>query len=159
MVPGTLRVWLAMEPVNMVKSIDALAAVVVEHLKKDPKADGVFVFVNSKKDRAKLLWRDTSGWCLLYKRLDVRVVALPDIVDGKTSISLDGRALAVLLEGVERVRKERDLAKKSRARALSAIEVETPPGCTTLTLTGSPPRRISAHSDSVKPRTANFEAQ
>lgn len=121
MVPGTLRVWLAMEPVNMVKSIDALAAVVVEHLKKDPKADGVFVFVNGKKDRAKLLWRDKSGWCLLYKRLDTRVVALPDVVD-KTSVALDGRALAVLLEGVERVRKERDLAQKSRARALSTMK-------------------------------------
>lgn len=127
MVPGSLRVWLAMEPVNMVKSIDALAAVVSEHLKKDPKADGVFVFVNSKRDRAKLLWRDKSGWCLLYKRLDVRVVAMPDVLDGKTSIALDGRTLAALLDGVERVRKERDLAKKSRARALSAIKAASIP--------------------------------
>lgn len=127
MVPGTLRVWLAMEPVNMIKSIDALAAIVVEHLKKDPKADGVFVFVNSKKDRAKLLWRDKTGWCLLYKRLDTRVVALPDVAEGMTTASLDGRALAVLLDGVERVRRDKDLAKKSRARALSAMKAAPKP--------------------------------
>jgi len=121
MVPGSLRVWLAAEPVNMGKSIDGLAAVVVEHLKKDPKADGVFVFVNGKKDRAKLLWRDKSGWCLLYKRLDSRVVAVPDPA-GNMSVALDARALAVLLDGVERVRRERDLAQKSRRMALSKME-------------------------------------
>lgn len=127
MLPGSLRVWLAAEPQNMGKSIDALAAVVVEHLKKDPSADGVFVFVNSKRDRAKLLWRDKSGWCLLYKRLDRRVVAMPDVVVGKTTVALDARSLAVLLEGIERVRKERDLAKKSRARALSMISAAPTP--------------------------------
>ena len=127
MVPGTLRVWLASEPQSMGKSIDGLAAVVVEHLKKDPKADGVFVFVNARKDRAKLLWRDKSGWCLLYKRLDRRIVAVPDVVDGKTSVALDARALAALLDGVERVRKERDIGRKSRERALSVMKAAPTP--------------------------------
>lgn len=126
MVPGTLRVWLAVVPQNMGKSIDGLAAVVVEHLRKDPKADGVFVFVNAKKDRAKLLWRDKSGWCLLYKRLDARVVAVPDVID-KTSVALDAKSLAALLDGVERVRRDENLAKKSRERALSMMKAAPTP--------------------------------
>ena len=37
--------------------------------------------------------------------------------------------------------------------------VFTPPGCTTVTLTGCPAVSISTLSDSVNPRTANFDAQ
>ena len=122
MVPGTLRIWLASSPVRMSKSIDTLRVVVVDHLLKDPDSDGVFV--NAQRDRAKLLWRDSSGWCLLYKRLDARELRLPPVVEGARSVSLDARALAVLLEGVVRARKvtAKDIAKKSRALALSVIE-------------------------------------
>ena len=67
MLPGGLRVWVAVAPVNMSKSIDGLAAVVAAQLSRDPKVDGVFVFVNVRRDLVKLLWKDQSGWCLLYK--------------------------------------------------------------------------------------------
>ena len=63
MLPGGLRVWVATATVSMSKSIDGLAVVVAEQLAKDPKSDGVFVFVNAKRDRVKLLWKD-QRWFL-----------------------------------------------------------------------------------------------
>lgn len=126
MLPGGLRVWLARAPVNMSKSIDGLAVVVAEQLAKDPKLDGVFVFVNAKRDRVKLLWKDPSGWCLLYKRLDARLIIRAHEADSSSTsaAAIDGRTLASLLEGVAHVRRERakETAKKSRAHALSVIE-------------------------------------
>lgn len=131
MLPGGLRVWVATAPVNMCKSIDGLAVVVAEQLSKDPKSDGVFVFVNGKRDRVKLLWKDQSGWCLLYKRLDARLVVRPLEAGSTTTgtVSIDGRTLATLLEGVANVRRERAkiIAEKSRARALSVIEAMSIP--------------------------------
>ena len=126
MLPGGLRVWVATATVSMSKSIDSLAVVVAEQLAKDPKSDGVFVFVNAKRDRVKLLWKDQSGWCLLYKRLDARLVVRPldAAVTTTGSVSVDGRTLATLLEGVAHLRRARakTVAKKSREHALSVID-------------------------------------
>jgi transposase len=110
----------------MSKSIDGLAVIVADQLAKDPRSDGVFVFVNAKRDRVKLLWKDRTGWCLLYKRLDARLVVRPLDSSSLTSpaVSMDGRTLAMLLDGVAQVRRERakETAKRARTRALSVIE-------------------------------------
>lgn len=87
-----------------------------------------------------MLWRDASGWCLLYKRLDENVVALPTrIPDGATAVAVDAAALARLLDGVkpQKLETEREVAKKSRALALSVIDAvptKTAP-CTTTSST------------------------
>jgi len=126
MIPTHLRILLATAPVDMRRSFEGLARAVVETLGEDPRArHSLFVFVNHKRDRIKVLWRDTTGWCLLYKRLDENVVALPThIPDGATSVSVDAKALARLLDGVkpQKLETEREVAKKSRALALSAID-------------------------------------
>lgn len=116
--------WVATAPVNMSKSIDGLAAVVAEQLSKDPRLDGVFVFINGKRDRVKLLWKDQSGWCLLYKRLDPRLVFRRSDGATTTVASIDGATLATLLEGVAHVRRQRaqTIARKSRSQALSVME-------------------------------------
>jgi len=50
---------------------------VQEQLGLDARTErAMFVFVNKRRDLLKLLWRDVTGWCLLAKRLDKRVVAL-----------------------------------------------------------------------------------
>ncbi len=60
----------------------------------------MYVFVNRKRDMAKVLWRDATGWCLLAKRLDESEVVLPDdIPAGASSLTIGARALAVLLDG------------------------------------------------------------
>ena len=133
MIPSGLRIMLAIAPVDMRLSFDGLARLVVESLGEDPRAaSSLFVLVNAKRDRLKVLWRDKTGWCLLYKRLDENVVVLPEnVAAGATSVTVDARALARLLDGAPPSRGEtmHDIAKKSRAAALSKIESElTNPG-------------------------------
>ena len=82
--------------------------------------NAMFVFVNRRRDMMKALWRDATGWCLLVKRLDDREVALPrEIPEGASSITIDSRILAALLDGVARPHQEtgKDVARASRDAA------------------------------------------
>ena len=100
MIPACLRVLLCATPVDMRRSFDSLAKLVVEKLEDDPTIEGaMFVFVNAKRDKVKVLWRDTNGFCLLYKRWDDDVAALPEIPDGTTRVTMDAATLARLLDG------------------------------------------------------------
>jgi transposase len=125
MTPKGMAVLLAVQPVDMRRSFDGLARAVQEQLGRDARTDrAMFVFVNRRRDLLKLLWRDATGWCLLAKRLDKHVVALPhDIPSGASSIAVDAAILAALLDGVVRVRKDsgKSVARDARA-ALSRHE-------------------------------------
>jgi transposase len=125
MTPKGMTVLLAVQPVDMRRSFDGLARCVQEQLGRDARTErAMFVFVNKRRDLLKLLWRDATGWCLLAKRLDKNVVALPDhIPKGATSIVVDAAILAALLDGVVRVRNEssKSVARDARA-ALSHHE-------------------------------------
>lgn len=122
MTPSGMSVLLAVEPVDMRRSFDGLAQWVNTHLGRDAKSAGtMYVFVNRRRDMAKVLWRDGTGWCLLSKRLDERAVALPaSIPEGASSITVDSRTLAALLDGVVRQRSE--TAKSIACAARAAVE-------------------------------------
>lgn len=126
MLPGGLRVMLAVEPVDLRRSIDGLSEYVVTKLQQDPRVErAFFVFANTKRNRAKVLWRDATGWCLLYKRLDKNVVALPSsIPEGAKSVWIEPRAMSRLLDGVARVRREtaKDVAQQAKAKARALIK-------------------------------------
>jgi transposase len=123
MIPPALRILLCAQPVDMRRSFDGLAALVVEKLDEDPTADGaLFVFVNRDRDKAKLLWRDATGFCLLYKRLDARVFALPDVAPTATHVNLDARALSALLDGAAEDSTQRTTARDIARAAKLAVK-------------------------------------
>ena len=105
MTPKAMVVLLAVQPVDMRRSFDGLARAVQEQLGRDALTErAMFVFVNRRRALLKLLWRDATGWCLLAKRLDKHVVALPhDIPKGASSIAVD----AAILGRVARRRRSR----------------------------------------------------
>jgi transposase len=77
MTPAGMAVLLAVEPVDMRRSFDGLALWVKTSLGREAGPGTLYVFVNRRRDMAKVLWRDGTGWCLLAKRLDERTVAFP----------------------------------------------------------------------------------
>ncbi|MBI2307909.1 MAG: IS66 family insertion sequence element accessory protein TnpB [Rhodocyclales bacterium] len=120
---------LAVEPVDFRRSIDGLSEYVMTTLRQDPRVErAFFVFANAKRDRAKVLWRDATGWCLLYKRFDKNVVPLPASVPaGAKSVVIDPRAFAKLLDGVARVRREtaKDVARTAKEKVRTLIKAPT----------------------------------
>jgi transposase len=97
------------EPQDMRRSFDGLALATTQILGKDPRSGALFVLFNKRSTQARVLWWDTNGYCLLSKRLHPG--ALRHAVDAIwrfSAVSIDGRALATLLAGVEKRRRGRD---------------------------------------------------
>jgi transposase len=67
--PSSVRVYIALDPINLHLSIDRLAGL-VRRLGLDPTTGHLFVFVNRQKTHMKILFFDRSGFCMLYKRLE-----------------------------------------------------------------------------------------
>ena len=68
--PRGVSVFAFDEPCDMRKSFDTLTALVVEHMRHDVLAGDVYLFVSRDRRRAKVLYFDGTGMCLLAKRLE-----------------------------------------------------------------------------------------
>lgn len=68
--PSSLRIFWAVQPCDMRKQFDGLAALVLQDMQRDPQNGDLFVFQNRRRDFIKILFYDTHGFCLLAKRLE-----------------------------------------------------------------------------------------
>lgn len=85
--PPTVRVFVAVEPVDMRGSFDALAGA-VRRLGLDPVDGHLYLFLNRRRRLAKALWFDGSGWCLLSKRLENGSFQLPPITGESAQVQI-----------------------------------------------------------------------
>ena len=99
--PPTVRIYLCAEPVDLRRGFDGLAAATRQLLRADPLSGHLFCFVNRRRDRAKILVWDRSGFWLLYKRLERGRFALPRPAEGARHVELEATELALLLEGID----------------------------------------------------------
>lgn len=99
--PPAVHIWLALAPADLRKGFDALAELVRQHLRDDPLSGHVFVFRNRRGDRIKLLYWDSDGYVIVYKRLEVGIFRFPAAAEGQTSVTVRAAELAMLLDGVD----------------------------------------------------------
>ena len=99
---GSLKVLLALEPCDMRQGFNGLHARVTERLGEDPRAGALFVFINRRHTRLKILCWDGTGLWVLAKRLEQGTFSWPkDLEPGTTKLSLTPQALAMLTDGVD----------------------------------------------------------
>jgi transposase len=100
--PPTVRVFAAAEPCDLRKGFDALARLVRDVVRADPLSGHLFLFVNRRGNRAKVLFWTRTGFCLVYKRLERGRFQLPRAADaGERRLEIEAGELAVLLEGLD----------------------------------------------------------
>ena len=99
--PANLRVFLYTQPTDMRKSFDGLSALVrnVFH-DADPFDGSLFLFVNRRRDRIKILYWDRDGLALWYKRLEAGTFEVLTAADRADTREIDATQLALLLSGV-----------------------------------------------------------
>lgn len=102
MLPPSVRILVCMVPQDMRRSFDTLALVTRQLLGEDPQSGTLYVFIGKRASRAKVLWWDRNGYCLLYKRLHRALFRVPRAAHGVTGLRIDGAALGELLAGVAR---------------------------------------------------------
>ena len=91
----------------MRKAYDSLSALVSMSLKKSITTGDVFVFIGKTRKRAKALYFDGTGLCLLCKRMVIGHIAAPWTRPGSGPIELTMSELALLIEGSEFVMRAR----------------------------------------------------
>jgi transposase len=90
------------QPVDMRKSFDTLSALVREHLERDVLEGALYVFVGKDRRRAKVLYWDGTGLCVLAKRLEKGRFSAP-WERKKPMLEWTTSELALFLEGSELV--------------------------------------------------------
>ncbi len=96
-----VRIYLCTLPTDMRKGFDSLAALVREYLKADPLSGHLFLFVGRDKDRIKILYWDSDGYAIWYKRLEEGTFRLPSARSAGASVELKASELAMLLAGID----------------------------------------------------------
>ena len=99
----SLKVFLAVEPVDLRKSFNGLHGLVLGQLQEDPCSGALFVFTNKRRNRIKTLLWDGTGMWVAIKRLEKGGFSwpkgLPEQDSGKLSLSPE--ALGLLLNGID----------------------------------------------------------
>lgn len=108
-VHSSLRFYLYCHPTDMRKSFDGLCGIIHTQLGSDPLSGDVYVFLNRRRDRIKLLVWDRSGFWIFYKRLEKGTFQLPRIATEQASLDLPYQELMLILEGIDltHIRKRR----------------------------------------------------
>ena len=94
-------IYLCTTPTDMRKGFDTLAALVKDHLGRDPLSGDLFLFLSRGKDRLKALAWEPDGFALYYKRLEEGTYRLPPHAPGTTGVTLKASELAMLLDGID----------------------------------------------------------
>lgn len=99
---SALKVYLAVEPCDMRKGFNGLTIAATEYLGQALARDSLFVFVNKRHTRIKLLCFDGTGIWLATKRLERGTFSWPPPNEtGQRKITLQPEALRLLLDGVD----------------------------------------------------------
>jgi len=99
--PLPVRIFLCTRPADMRKSFDGLAQMVREFLSQDPLSGHLFVFRNKRADRLKLLYWDSDGLAIWYKRLEEGCLRFPPVPENGHGLEIRAADLTMILDGVD----------------------------------------------------------
>lgn len=99
--PPGVQVFLAVAAVDMRKSFDGLTAAVESVFERNVLDGHLFLFLNRRRDRIKILWWDRDGLAIWAKRLEAGSFEMPRHEAGAQRLQLEATQLALLLSGVQ----------------------------------------------------------
>jgi len=107
------RVSVSLEPTNLRRSYDGLAALVSGSFGRDLLEGDAFVFLNRRGTQVRILYWDGDGYCIweagTFRRLEGP--------GGQTLLEVDAGELAMLLSGIDAVHVKRR-KRYARKRAI-----------------------------------------
>jgi transposase len=104
---AAVRVFLCTRPTDLRKGFDGLSGLVQECFSQDVLTGHLFLFLNRRRDRIKILYFDRDGLAIWYKRLEVgcfqSLEPTPGAAQlaGAAGIELSATDLALILNGID----------------------------------------------------------
>jgi len=93
-------VFLCVDVVDFRKSINGLSLIVEQSLELNPFESALYVFINRKRDKLKILYWEKNGFCLWYKSLQQERFKWPSSGVGLT-VTLSSEELNRLIDGFD----------------------------------------------------------
>ena len=94
------RFHLYSQPTDMRKSFDGLSGLVNNILERNPFHGDVFIFINKRRDKIKMLHWQGVSFTLYYKRLGKGTFELPDYDATVKSIGLSYTQMVMIVDGL-----------------------------------------------------------
>jgi transposase len=113
-----VRIFAYTRPTDMRKGFDGLSAIVRQEFQADPSDGSLFLFVNRRRDRLKLLHFTEGGFWLYYRLLEAGTFEALKAEDDSCRLQIDVTQLSMLLSGVSLV--EADKRRKRYAAPVKA---------------------------------------
>jgi len=112
---STCSYYLRHQPTDMRLGINGLSGLVRGQLKRNPGSGEVFIFINRRRDKTKLLRWEETGFVLYYKRLEAGTFELPAWDKVENSYSLTWAELVMIIEGisVQHIQRRKRFSKKA----------------------------------------------
>ena len=99
--PHPVRLFLHTPATELRKGFDALSGLVTTAFGQDPTSGHLFLFVNRRRDRLKILYWDRDGLAIWYKRLETGSFQLPVTASDAASIEMSSTQLGLILSGID----------------------------------------------------------
>ena len=100
--PGSLKIFIALDPCDMRAGINTLHALVADKLKEDSRSGALFVFSNKRRRLIKVLYWDGTGMWLMTKRLEQGTFFWPRATDPQQmKLELCPEAFNMLTDGID----------------------------------------------------------
>lgn len=101
--PPQVRVFLYRHATDMRKSFHGLVALTESELKQDPLSGDLFVFMNRRRDRIKILYWGQTGYCIWYQQLQQGTYQIPkpDAKDQAATLKVTRAQLSLILDGID----------------------------------------------------------
>jgi transposase len=98
---GQTKIYLYAKNVDMRKSFNGLHAIVQSEFQRDIRLGDLFLFLNRRLDRIKLIHWERDGLVIWMKRLEKGNFQRPPCAPGADHVEMDATDLAILLAGLE----------------------------------------------------------
>ncbi len=85
---------------DMRKSFDGLSGLVQTELQRNPMSGEVFIFINKRRNKIKLLHWEHGGFILYYKRLERGTFEKISINTTTKSCYIEWSSLVMMIEGI-----------------------------------------------------------
>ena len=99
--PPTVRVFLHTPATDLRKGFDALSGLVTTAFSQETTSGHLFLFVNRRRDRLKILYWDRDGLAIWYKRLESGSFQVPVAAGDAVAIEMSPTQLSLILSGID----------------------------------------------------------
>jgi transposase len=94
-------------PVDMRNGFDGLSGIIRTKIGMDPMDESVYIFINNRRDKMKMLVWEYGGYMIYYKRLERGTFEIPKPEGEKKRIEMTWEKLIMMIKGLKIIRKKR----------------------------------------------------